>query len=269
MDYETLINDPIAYTRETFFGHWVRWLIFILLSLPFALVRFLIDPARIITGKTIRWELIPWGALAVLFVVGVLASFFISGYVVRIYRGMKPAPDFTGWASLFADGIRLDIVVLVWFLPALIMMLLLALVALGGFIWPGIYAHLGSNIAVLLLVILLLFVASLALLIIGGFYSTMGAIRFARKGSMVEGWRFSILSAIIRRIGWWNYFIALLLLMFIAVFFNIAVSLPAIVPYIGWIVPVCLSPLLTVFSARYMMLIYEAGEGSPAPAPVP
>ena len=37
MEFEKLFNDSIEYTRETFAGHWVRWLIFILLSLPLAL----------------------------------------------------------------------------------------------------------------------------------------------------------------------------------------------------------------------------------------
>jgi hypothetical protein len=69
--------------------------------------------------------------------------------------------------------------------------------------------------------------------------------------------------------GWGNYIIALILLAVASIFFNLIVSIPAIVPYIGWIVPVILSPLLTVFSARYFMLVYEAGEvPSPAP-PVP
>jgi len=53
MEFEKLFNDSIEYTRETFVGHWVRWLIFILLGLPIALVRFVFDPKKIITGSTI------------------------------------------------------------------------------------------------------------------------------------------------------------------------------------------------------------------------
>jgi len=261
MEFEKLFNDSIEYTRETLVGHWVRWLIFIVLSLPFALVRFVIDPQKIMTGSKIHWEMIPWGYLAILVIAGVLTSFFISGYMVRIYRGMRPAPDFTGWSSLFIDGIKLDIVMLAWFLPAIILMLLLLLVALGGMLWPGLFVNFGGTIIGLVLLVIVL-----ALLIIAALYVTMGAIRFARTGNMVEGWNYSAISAIIRRIGWGNYVIALVLFFFASIFFNLVVSIPALIPYVGWIVPVCLSPLLTVFAARYFTLIYETGEIQP---PVP
>ncbi|MDD1665033.1 MAG: FkbM family methyltransferase [Methanomicrobiales archaeon] len=245
MEFEKLFNDSIEYTRETFAGHWVRWLIFILLSLPFALVRFVFDPQKIITGTKIHWELVPWGYLTILVIAGVLASFFISGYIVRIYRGMRPAPDFTGWTSLFADGIKLDIVMLVWFLPAIIPMLLLLLIAfggmIGGMIWPGLFANMGSTILIFVIGLVLL-IAALALLIIAALYVSMAAVRFARTESMVEGWRYSAISAIIRRIGWGNYFIALVLFFFAALFFNLVVSIPAIIPYVGWIVPLSCRP---------------------------
>jgi hypothetical protein len=261
MEFEKLFNDSIEYTRETFVGHWVRWLIFILLSLPFALVRFVVDPQKIIADKVIRWELIPWGSIAILVIAGVLASLFIAGYMVRIYRGMKPAPDFVGWASLFIDGIKLDIVMAVWFLPAIILLLGALLMMFGGLIWRGFFAGPGN-----ILLFIILIVIAMALLVIAALYVTVGAIRFARTGSMVEGWSYSALSAIIRRIGWGNYFIALVLFSVAALFFNLIISIPAIIPYVGWLVPVTLSPLLTVFAARYFMLVYEAGEvQSPVP----
>jgi hypothetical protein len=264
MEYEKLFNDSIEYTRETFTGHWVRWLIFILLGLPFALMRFVVDPRKIMTGSTIHWEMIPWGSIAVLVIIGFLASLFISGYIVRIYRGTRPAPDFTGWAALFIDGIKVDIVMFAWFLPALIV--LLAELALGlGMITT---ARFTANPGTIVLMILLIPV-ELILLLIAIFYMTMGAVRFARTGSMAEGWRFSAISAILRRIGWWNYLIAVILLAVAGLFFNLVVSVPAVIPYVGWIVPVVLSPLLTVFAGRYFTLVYEAGEAPPPPAPVP
>jgi hypothetical protein len=272
MEFEKLFNDSIEYTRETFAGHWVRWLIFILLSLPFALVRFVVDPQKIITDKMIHWELIPWGYLAILVIAGVLTSFFISGYIVRIYRGMRPAPEFTEWASLFADGIKLDIVMLVWFLPAVILMLLLLLIAfggmIGGMILPGFSANSGGAILIILAGIVLL-IAALAILIIAALYVSMAAVRFARTGSMVEGWRYSTITAIIRRIGWGNYVIALVLFFFASFFFNLIVSIPAVIPYVGWVVPVILGPLLTVFAARYFTLVYEIGEAPPPAPPAP
>ncbi len=265
MEFEKLFNDSIEYTRETFTGRWGRWLIFVLLSLPFSLIRFVVDPQKIFADKMIHWELIPWGSIAILGIAGVLTSFFLSGYIVRIYRGTRPAPDFTGWASLFSDGIKLDIVMLVWFLPAIVLSLLGALAIFGGLIRPGLFTGLGSSVVIILAGIILLVIA-LVLLIIAALYVSMAAVRFARTGSMVEGLRYSAIREIIRGIGWGNYFIALLLFFFASFFFSLVVSIPAVIPYIGWVVPVLLSPFLTVFSARYFALVYEIGE---APMPVP
>ena len=267
MEVENLFNDSIEYTHETFAGRWGRWLIFVLLSLPFSLVRFVVDPQKIFADKTIHWELIPWGSIAILIIAGVLASFFITGYIVRIYRGTRPAPDFTGWVSLFTDGIKLDIVMLVWFLPAIVLALAGLIAIFGGLIWPGLFPRFGSSV-VLLLAGIILVVVAMVLLIIAALYVSMAVIRFARTGSMAEGWRYSAIAAIIRRIGWWNYFVALIIIAFVSFIFSLLVSIPAFIPYIGWIVPLGLSPLLTVFSARYFTLVYEAGEAPPPAPPV-
>jgi hypothetical protein len=268
MELEKIFNDSLGYTRETFAGHWIRWLIFILLGLPFSLIRFFVDPAKIIEGATIRWDLIPWGSMAALVIAGILASFFLSGYMVRIYRGMKPAPDFTGWAALFIDGIKLDIVMLGWFLPGIILVLFVLLVALGGVIWPGMYAYSGST-PIILISIAVLSLIAMGLFIIGALYAVPGAVRFSRAGSMREGWRFKALTGIIRRIGWGNYIIALFVFSVASLLFTFLISLPAAIPYIGWLVPVCLSPLLTVFAARFYMLVYETGEPLQAAPPAP
>ena len=267
MEFKKLFNDSIEYTRETFVGHWKRWLILVLLSLPFALVRFVVDPQMIITGRTIHWELIPWGSLAILGIAGVLTSFFISGYIVRIYRGMRPAPDFTGWASLFADGIKLDIVMLAWFLPAIHRDASVAPHRLRGDDLSGFFANSGGILIIFAGLVFL--VVELALLVIAILYVSMAGVRFARTGKMVEGWRYSAITVIIRRIGWGNYIIALVLLFLASIFYSLVVSIPGIIPYVGWIVPVCLSPLFTVFAARYFTLVYETGEAPPPAPPVP
>jgi hypothetical protein len=264
MDFEKLINDAIGYTRDTFAGHWGKWLIFVLLGLPFSLVRFVFDPEKIITGAAIHWELIPWGSIAALVMAGILASFFIAGYTVRIYRGTVPGPDFTGWASLFIDGIKLDIVIFVWFLPAILLGLLLGVLLLGGLVPGGFLPDLGSP--PLILAALLVFLGAMIVIIIASLFVTMGAIRFARTGSMAEGWRFSSITGTLRRIGWGNYLIALVLLVIIAVLYSIVVSIPAIIPYVGWLVPVALAPFLTVFVARYFTLVCMAGEVPPPAA---
>ena len=267
MDFEKLINDALQYALETFAGHWKRWLIFVLLGLPFSLMRFVIDPRQIITTEGIRWDLIPWTSIAVLALLGIIGSVFIAGYMVRIYRGTRPAPDFTGWAALFIDGIRLDIVIIVWFLPVVILALILLGIFLGGLLGGGPIPTLGNPS--LILAGLLIFLVAIILLVVISLYVTMGAIRFARTGSMAEGWRFSAVSGLIRRIGWGNYIIALVVLVIATILYGVATILPSSIPYVGWIVPVALAPFFTVFVARYYTFVYEAGEEPASPPPEP
>src|SRR5665647_3465980 len=92
MDIEPLVSDSFTYAKEALVGNWERWAIFILLALPMSLIQFIFDPKTISTGTKMNWDAVPWGQIAVLAGIGVLLSFFLSGYSVRIYRGLKPAP---------------------------------------------------------------------------------------------------------------------------------------------------------------------------------
>jgi hypothetical protein len=265
MDFERLFNDSIENTRVTFAGHWDRWLILALLGAPFTLIRFLFDPEKIIVAGEFRWDLVPWGSIAALVIAGIIGAIFIAGYTVRIYRGTRPSPGFTGWPGLFVEGIKLDIVIFIWYLPAIIVGLLLVAFFLGGLTGQGFFPGFASPLtilggaALLLVALVLLFIASLCV--------TMGAVRFARTGSMAEGWRYSAVTGLISRLGWGHYFLALVLLGVAGFLYGMASFLPASIPYVGWLVPVALAPFFTIFAAWYVTLIYEAGEVPPAAPP--
>jgi hypothetical protein len=131
-------------------------------------------------------------------------------------------------------------------------------ITVGSHPWTGFFI-----LAILLIPVeIILFLAAVLFMI-------PGAVRFARTGSMTEGWHLPALRRVLGRVGWGNYLIALILFVIIEVLFSIVISVPAIIPYVGWIVPVCLAPLLTVFSARYFTFIYEAGEMPPDTPQVP
>ena len=133
MDIGALLSDSFTYAQEALVGKWTRWAIFILFALPISLIQFTFDPKTIVTGTEMNWGAIPWGQIAFLAGLGFILSFFISGYTVRIYRGIKPAPDFTGWADLFVDGVKLAVVWFLWFLPIIVLAAISA-VALFSFL---------------------------------------------------------------------------------------------------------------------------------------
>ena len=259
MDTGVLLSESVAYTREAFEGKWARWLIFVILNLPMALFQFVFDPQKIIDQETaaVHWELIHWDQIAVIVALSILFSFFLSGYLVRVYRGAKPAPDFGDWGRLLIDGLKLQIVGFVWFLPALIVFLCavaIVVIMIGSQ---------GSGSLFLLLLLLVLLIAGIIVLVLVALLSVMGIIRFARTGSMAEGLRYSAIMDLIGKIGWGNYIVALIVLVAVGFAFGIIIMVLSFIPFIGWIANPVLTPLLTVFSARYYTLLYDQGAEQP------
>jgi len=87
MNFEAIINDSVNFTRDTLITNPVRWLIFVLLGLPAGLLPFVLNIADMKNKTSFHWELIHWDQVAVLGILMLVASVFLSGYIVRIYRG--------------------------------------------------------------------------------------------------------------------------------------------------------------------------------------
>jgi len=265
MDIGALLSDSFTYAQEALIGKWTRWAIFILFALPYSLIQFTFDPKTIITGTEINWGAIPWGQIAILAGLGFILSFFISGYTVRIYRGTKPAPDFTGWTDLFVDGVKLAVVWFLWFLPIIV---IAAMCAIAFFSFLSTQATAKPDITLLLvalLLLLLLFVIFLIVILFG----ILGAVRFARMGSIREGIRFSGILATIRTMGWLSYIILLIGYVIAMVIYAVINAILSVVPYIGWILVLIINPVFMIFTARYFALVYDQGEPKqvqPAPA---
>jgi len=266
MDFSAVLSDSVTYAREAFIGKWLRWAIFIIFALPASLIQFVINPKTILTETGgINWSAIPWIQIAILCLAGLLLSFFLTGYIVRIYRGVKPAPDFTEWMTLFVDGIKLDIVWFIWLLPVIVITILAAAL-FAVTIFSGQAG--GHNVFLLLLVPILLLVG-LVLIIIVVLFGILGVIRFARTNSILEGISFSQILKQIRTIGWANYIISLIIFAVAVVIYCIIVMVIALIPYIGWVIVLVVNPFYMIFMARYFTLVYEQGEQHQVPpAPV-
>ena len=257
MDSGAILSEAIAYTQETFMGKWTRWLIFMILGLPMALFPFVFDMTKIMDNKTaqIHWELVAWDQVAIVVAAAFLLSFFLAGYVVRIYRGAKPAPDFDTWGGLFLDGLKMSIVTFIWFLPLGIVLLFVLGLAFVGMA-SGSTGSMGLFLGLLLLAILIEIIICVIIVL----FSTMGVIRFARTGSIREGLRYSKISEHIGKIGWGQYVIALVILFVAMIIFGVIGMILSLIPYIGWVTQLIITPLFTVFAARYYTLVYEQGE---------
>jgi hypothetical protein len=261
MNFEPILDNSLNFTRDTLLGDWTRWLVFVILGLPGAILPFVMGISDMKYGKDFRWELIPWDQVAMLVFLMLIASFFLSGYIVRVYRGSGTPPAFDNWPGLFMDGLRLVVVWFIWMLPAFIF-LLLAFVILIVPAGSGSAAEMNPLIFVPVLVLLFAaIIAAFGAVILG----TIGAIRYSRTGSIIEGVNYGEVLATIRRIGWWDYILAGIILCVIAVIFSIIVMVLGMIPYIGWVIVLVLSPIMTVLSARFLSQVYDAGV-PPGPA---
>ncbi|MEN6443272.1 MAG: DUF4013 domain-containing protein [Methanoregula sp.] len=238
MDYGEMIHDAFAYARDGIFKNAGRWLRLIL--------------AIICLG-------IP-----------------LNGYVMRIYRGVQPAPDVDNWGTLFVDGIKLIIVGLIYAIPIIILWIIIyarmiMAVVSGDFtrVGPAMMSGWAPNLA--LLVVMYVIEIVIAIIV------PIASIRFARTNSFSEAFNFGEIIGYIGKIGWLNYILALIIValvigipvgILIFAFVLIAgVSLFALgastVAILAWIIVLVLvlliiMPLVSVFQARYVTRVYDS-----------
>lgn len=227
MDYGNAISRAFEYTKDALVGQWVRWIILAVLSLV----------------QAFTLSLIP----------------LLSGYSVRVLSGKKPAPEVDDWVGLFVDGWKLNIIALIYMLPAILVFLLL-----GGL---SIIAGMGASDpsvagAAILGALAGAFLAAIVAIVLA-FIALFAVMRFARTGSLGEAFNFSAILSHIGRLGWGTWIIAVLVLLVVAFVYGFVVGIIAWVPFLGWVVAAFLNVAFAVFYARYLAEVYEE---APAPA---
>ncbi|WP_235855613.1 DUF4013 domain-containing protein [Methanofollis fontis] len=181
----------------------------------------------------------------------------IMGYMMEIYRGKDPAPELENWGKLFIDGLKLFIAELIYAIPLIIVALIFfggafAVAMSGG----GSDAVIGAAFGTALIGLLIIIVLS----IIIGLIAIFGGIRLARTGAFGEAFNISAIMAHIGSIGWVDYIIAVIVL-YVVLF---VVSLVfGIIPFIGWLLSIIITPAFSILAARYVTMIYDS---APAPA---
>lgn len=208
-------------------------------------------------GKWVKW---------ILLVISSIIFPLIIGYMMEIYRGKTPAPELEHWGKLFIDGIKLIVAGIIYAIPIII----IAVLVIGAPIFammsnpsPEVVVGLFGAMAIgIIILIILSFIIGLIWYI--------GMIRMARTDRFGEAFNISAIMAKIRAIGWGNYIIALIVLWVVMVVISFVIMIIAAIPFIGWLIYLFLLPVVTIFSARYMTLLYEsAGEPAATPAGQP
>jgi hypothetical protein len=267
MDIRHVFLESATFTRATLTGKWSRWLAFILLGLPWLVLTSLADSWKIIDATGIHWRLVPWHEAGLLVLAGLLCNFFISGYIVRLLKGDPTPPEFDNWLLLFLDGIKVHVIPLVWILVPVVLAYIEYSTTVSE-LRSG--SQIGSTMGWLLVLVLILI--QLIILFIAVQYGIVGAIRFARTGSVREAFAVLTIRETLSNIGLVNYFIGLGVITIVWLVFNYAFHLLTLLPYAGPILVLGLGPILTVFCVRF--IAHSCDEALPpaatesAPVPV-
>jgi len=219
MDIGKALNDSFEYAKDAVWEKWVRWLLLIVSSIIFPLM---------------------------------------MGYQVEIYRGKKPAPELENWGKLFVDGLTLLVIALIYAIPILILLVLFvgvgALMTLAGALAssPGtVMAGVGSIIGGILITFIVALIIALVAII--------GVIRFARTGSMGEAFNFNAILAHIGKIGWLSYIFSLIVVCIVVGIIGFIIGfITGIFPPVGWLISIIIAPVIAIFEARYITLVYDS-----------
>lgn len=194
-----------------------------------------------------------WNQWIMLIIATIILGIPLAGYSLKVLRGDKPAPEVSDWGTLFIDGIKYLIIMLIYMIPAMIVLF----VVVGASVLATMSSNPSAAMAAvggILFGLLLFFVVAL----ITAIFAIIGAVRFARTGKMGEAFNFSEILGTIGKIGWGPYIIALIVLFVVQMIIAFIVSIIMMIPYLGFIIYICLMSPIMLFQTRYICQLYDS-----------
>jgi MFS family permease len=221
-----ILSDGSEYVKEGVVGKWQCWIMLIILMIV----------------QTCTVSIVP----------------LFSGYLVRVYGSTDEiAPDIDDYKRLFIDGWKLNIVSILYMIPAIIIAVVLGFLSVVPVITGIMSKGRIDEVAGLLL-------GSIGLLVAGVIFAVitlvmyMAYVHFSRSGRLMDAFSFgSILNQITNGVGWGTYIVMWIIIWIISmVLFFIIMGFNAIPP-LGLLIGLILSPLWAVFIARVSTDIYD------------
>lgn len=254
MDFGKIVGDSFAYAKEGLVGKWMKWIILIILSL--------LPAIPIMLGVIMGWisliaapvMIIP--TIVITLLLAIILALPLMGYTLRIYRGAVPAPEVDNWGLLFEEGFKLFIVSLIYAIPLII----IGAVVLGSALLTIFLSmtqpriNPGAMVALFGTVIFGMVIFAVVAIIIGMIVATAG-VRLARTNSIGEAFNFSEIFSHIGKIGVVHYIVALLIM---GIIVGLVMIILRLIPVIGPLLALIVAPLLTIFQARYLCLLYDS-----------
>jgi len=224
--YSAILSDGSEYVREGVVEKWQRWVILIMLLLI----------------QTITICIIP----------------LFNGYLVRIYgtTGNK-APEVDDYKRLFIDGWKLNIVTILYMIPAIIVGVVLGLMSIA----PIMAAVLGRG---RIDEILGFIAGSFGLIVTGLIFAIitlimyMSYVHFSRSGNMMDAFSINeITGKVTDGIGWGSYVFMWLIIWIFSMILCVIIMGLNVIPPLGVTIGFVLGPLWAVFIAKVTRNVYD------------
>ena len=175
----------------------------------------------------------------------ILAGCFMSGFVLRVYRGGEL--NFKNAGRMFWEGIVYLVISVIYLIPYMIV----SEVVMFGPIW---------NTAYLIIVCLLI---PTFLCVVSTILALNAGIRYAKEGKFSAAFQIGKLCSIVGNIGWLRYLGHVIL--FGLIIFAVELVL-MMIPFAGGILLIVTLPFIMIFQAKFFANLYEAGEALEEPA---
>ncbi|WP_292367837.1 DUF4013 domain-containing protein [Methanoregula sp. UBA64] len=271
MDYGKVLGEAFGYAKDGLVGNLIKWILLIVLEILPAIPIIawaLVFAGSLMSGATPDFMSL-MGGFVVALIIAVLLGAIYEGYMLKILRGDKPLPEITELGKLFVDGIKYLVIEIVYVIPVIIVLVAVALAATLAIIKKGLLStqnmttvastqNIAQNISTSIIgPVLVGVLIAVILAIILCFIATIGVIRFARTGKMGEAFNFGEIFSTIGKIGTGSYILALII---IVVIFGVIYSVLGLIPIVGPIIEIIISPFLMVFAARYICQLYDSAD---------
>ncbi len=219
-----------------------------------------------ITSNALKYPLTDFKKVLILGILTILSSliipgFLVLGYVLKIIRSTiedsSELPDFNDWTSMFVDGLRVFAVLFVYYIiPGILILVGIWGAILPMLTVPGAGSLLDSSFSLNLLGGISSI--GLGLLVVISFIIPIALANMVYQGKLMAAFRLKEIIGKIKEVGGVDYliwYIIMLIIIWVAYFASSFLIFPFIIGII--IVPLIISPYLSIFFARSIALVYK------------
>ncbi|WP_319378713.1 DUF4013 domain-containing protein [uncultured Methanocorpusculum sp.] len=286
MEHADIISGAYTYTKEAFFSlkQLPRWIVLFLyfvipilacLAVSSLILQLAVLPVlvNVFVNDNYGFTASSLSGLLQYFavVLSLCCVFFvplIQGYCYRIAKSDGPEmPDHTNLWGLFFSGWRINFVILYYAIPIIVISLIYAMIFYYLFPNAGLYLTIDVMAleGILTVLITMSYVAiEFITIILVSLFAFVGLVQLTRSGSLAEATHIRGIADIIKKIGWYDYILSLVIMsiLFLLVTF-ILILLAQIFAYNGVAIVILIGVYLfvmipiMVFFIRYLSEVYD------------